>query len=200
MTLSGRDLKKLWLPLLATLAMISVAGLLGWASTLEKSKAEQERNTALSARDQIDKRLRQVRTEEQEIRERTALLQQLKNAGITGPERRLDWMEQLRDTQRELRIPGMKYEFGAQTSLDNGNDPSYAWFASPLHLQLRLLHEEDLLNFLATVQKNAKALVIVRGCKLSPLPGQADAREALAQLGAECDMQWITISPAKDGK
>ncbi|MBU1365417.1 MAG: hypothetical protein KKE51_16495 [Gammaproteobacteria bacterium] len=200
MTLSGRDLKKLWLPLLATLAMISVAGLLGWASTLEKSKAEQERNTALSARDQIDQRLRQVRTEEQEIRERTALLQQLKNAGITGPERRLDWMEQLRDTQRELRIPGMKYEFGAQTSLENGNDPSYTWFASPLHLQLRLLHEEDLLNFLAAVQKNAKALVIVRGCKLSPLPGQADAREALAQLGAECDMQWITINPAKDGK
>ena len=200
MTLSGRDLKKLWLPLLATLVMISVAGLLGWASTLEKSKAEQERNSALSARDQIDQRLRQVRTEEQEIRERTALLQQLKNAGITGPERRLDWMEQLRDTQRQLRIPGMKYEFGAQTSLENGNDPSYTWFASPLHLQLRLLHEEDLLNFLATVQKNAKALVIVRGCKLSPLPGQADAREAPAQLGAECDMQWITISPAKDGK
>ncbi|PKO44112.1 MAG: hypothetical protein CVU31_12655 [Betaproteobacteria bacterium HGW-Betaproteobacteria-4] len=200
MTLSGRDLKKLWLPLLATLIMISVASLLGWASTLEKSKAEQERNSALSARDQIDQRLRQVRTEEQEIRERTALLQQLKNAGITGPERRLDWMEQLRDTQRELRIPGMKYEFGAQTSLENGNDPSYTWFASPLHLQLRLLHEEDLLNFLATVQKNAKALVIVRGCKLSPLPGQADAREAPAQLGAECDMQWITINPAKDGK
>ncbi|PKO37343.1 MAG: hypothetical protein CVU33_13570 [Betaproteobacteria bacterium HGW-Betaproteobacteria-6] len=200
MTLSGRDLKKLWLPVLATLTMLVVAGLLGWACTVDKNKAEQERNTAQSARDQIEQRLRQVRTEEQEIRDRTALLQQLKSAGITGPERRLDWMEQLRNTQRELRIPGMKYEFGAQSSLDNGSDPSYAWFASPLHLQLRLLHEEDLLNFLAEVQKNAKALVIVRSCKLSPLPSQADAREALAQLGAECDMQWITIHPAQDSK
>lgn len=200
MTLSGHDLKKLWLPLFATLIMIGVAGLLGWACNLDKNKAEHERDTALSTRDQLEQRLRQVRTEEQEIRERTALLQQLKNAGITGPEKRLDWMEQLRDTQRQLRIPGMKYEFGAQTTLENGNDPGYAWFASPLHLQLRLLHEEDLLNFLTDVQKNAKALVIVRSCKLSPLPSQAAPRDAMAQLGAECDMQWITTGPAKDSK
>jgi hypothetical protein len=193
MKLTGRDLQKLWLPLLAMLSMIIVAVLLAWASQRDAEKAGQERSAALSARNQIEQRLRQVRTEEQEIRERTRLLQQLKDAGISGDERRLDWMEMLRDTQRELRIPGMTYEFGAQTSLDNGNDAAYAWFSSPLRLQLRLLHEEDLTNFLARVQKNAKALVIVRSCKLSPLPRQADGRATMAQLGAECEMQWLTV-------
>lgn len=200
MKLSPRDLQKLWLPLVAMLAMMAVAGLLAWGSQRDAEKAGQERDAALSARNQIDQRLRQVRTEEQDIRDRTRLLQQLKDSGISGEERRLDWMETLRDAQRELRIPGMTYEFGAQASLDNGNEPAYAWFASPLRLQLRLLHEEDLVHFLARIQKQARALVIVRSCKLSPLPRQADGRAAMAQLGAECEMQWLTVRPAGDRK
>jgi len=200
MTLTRRDFRKLWLPLLAATAMLIVGGLLAWGSQLDASKAEQERNAATNARKQIEQRLRQVRTEEQEIRERTQLLQQLQNSGITGEEKRLDWMEMLRNTQRELRIPGMNYEFGAQTTLDKGDDTTYAWFSSPLRLQLRLLHEEDLLNFLARVQKDAQALVIVRACKLSPLPSQPDSRQSMAQLGAECEMQWLTARQANEKK
>lgn len=200
MKLTGRDLPKLWLPLLAALAMFIVAGLLVWGSQLDAGKAEQERSAATAAKNQIEQRLRQVRTEEQEIRDRTQLLQQLQNSGITGDEKRLDWMEMLRETQRELRIPGMSYEFGAQTSLDKGDDTTYTWFSSPLHVKLRLLHEEDLLNFLARVEKNARALVIVRSCKLAPLPSQANGREVMAQLGAECDMQWLTSRPASGKK
>lgn len=200
MKLTGRDLPKLWLPLLAALAMFLVAGLLVWGSQLDAGKAEQERSVATAAKNQIEQRLRQVRTEEQEIRERTQLLQQLQNSGITGDEKRLDWMEMLRETQRELRIPGMSYEFGAQTSLDKGEDATYTWFSSPLVLKLRLLHEEDLLNFLARVEKNARALVIVRSCKLAPLPGQTNSREVMAQLSAECDMQWLTARPASGKK
>ncbi|TXT29092.1 MAG: hypothetical protein FD131_2650 [Rhodocyclaceae bacterium] len=200
MKLTGRDLPKLWLPLLAALAMFLVAGLLVWGSQLDAGKAEQERSVATAAKNQIEQRLRQVRTEEQEIRERTQLLQQLQNSGITGDEKRLDWMEMLRETQRELRIPGMSYEFGAQTSLDKGEDATYTWFSSPLLLKLRLLHEEDLLNFLARVEKNARALVIVRSCKLVPLPSQANGREVMAQLSAECDMQWLTARPASGKK
>jgi hypothetical protein len=197
MKLTSRDLPKLWLPLAAALALLIIAGLLAWGSQLDAGQAEHQRNAATTAKNQIEQRLRQVRTEEQEIKERTQILQQLQDSGITGEEKRLDWMEMLRDTQRELRIPGMNYEFGAQTSLDNADrsadDSAHAWFSSPMRLQLRLLHEEDLLNFLARVQKNAKALVIVRSCKLSPLPRQSDGREAMAQLGAECEMQWLTV-------
>lgn len=200
MKLSRRDLPKLGLPLLACIIMCIVAGLLAWGSQLDARKAELERNTATATKNQIEQRLRQVRTEELEIKERTQLLQKLRDSGIVGEEKRLDWMEMLRDTQRELRLPGMNYEFGAQTSLDNGSDPTYAWFSSPMRLQLRLLHEEDMLNFLARVQKDAKALVIVRSCNLAPLPRQGDGRETVAQLGAECELQWLTARTATDRK
>lgn len=200
MNLTSRDLRKLGLPLFSALAMIIVASLLVWGSLLDAQKAEHERNAATTARNQIEQRLRQVRTEEQEIKERTQLLKQLQDSGITGEEKRLDWMEMLRDTQRELRLPGMNYEFGAQTTLDSKDDATYAWFSSPMRLQLRLLHEEDLLNFLARVQKNAKALVVVRSCKLATLPRQTDGREVMAQLSAECEMQWLTVRQANDKK
>jgi hypothetical protein len=94
----------------------------------------------------------------------------------------------------------MNYEFGAQTPLDKGNDTGFVWYASPMRVQLRLLHEGDLLNFLARLEKDAKALVIVRSCKLSPLPRQADARQAMAQLAAECEMQWITTRQTSEKK
>jgi len=193
MTLTRRDLRKLALPLAAMLALLLVAGLLAWSTQSDVRKAEQERKAASAARDQIEQRLRQARNEEQEIKDRARLLQQLQSAGIAGEERRLDWMELLRDSQRQLRLPGMKYEFGAQTALDGGKLAADGWYASPLRIQFRLLHEGDLLNFLARIQKDASALVIVRACKLAPLPGQPDARAAPAQLGAECEMQWLTL-------
>ena len=200
MKLTRSDLPKLWLPLVATLAMISVAGLLAWATHLDAEKANHERDAAAKAKNQIEQRLRQVRTEEQEIKERTQRLQQLQDAGIAGEERRLDWMETLRDAHHELGIPGMNYEFGIQTSLDATDDSTQTWFSSPLRLQLRLLHEEDLLRFLARIQRDAKALVIVRSCKLSPLPRQTDGREALALFGAECEMQWLTVRRSTEKK
>ncbi|MBP5987921.1 MAG: hypothetical protein KA538_12130 [Azonexus sp.] len=193
MTLTRRDLRKLALPLAAMLVLLLVAGLLAWNTQSDATLAERERNAAIAARNQIDQRLRQVRNEEQEIKERAHLLQRLQSAGIAGEEHRLDWMELLRDTQRDLRLPGMKYEFGAQTTLDGGKLAPDGWYASPLRIQFRLLHEGDLLNFLARIQKNASALVLVRACKLGPLPGQPDARAAMAQLGAECEMQWLTV-------
>ena len=193
MTLTRRDLRKLGLPLTSMLALIVVAGLLAWSTLSDVRQAEQERNAASAARNQIEQRLRRVRDEEQDLKGRTQTLLDLKNSGIAGEERRLDWMEMLRDTQRELRLPGMKYEFGAQIPLDAGDGSGFGWFSSPLRIQLRLLHEGDLVNFLARIEKEAKALVIIRACQLSPLPGQGDARNGLAQLGAECEMQWLTL-------
>ena len=200
MKLTKRDLPKLWLPLTVMLALIAVAGLLAWATHLDADKADRERNAAASAKIQIEQRLRQASSEEQEIKQRAQLFQQLRNSGLAGEERRLDWIETLRDAHRELRIPGMTYEFGAQSKLDAGDESTQTWFSSPLRLQLRVVHEEDLLRFLARIQKNAKALVIVRSCKLSALTRQADGREAMAQFAAECEMQWLTVRSATEKK
>ena len=193
MKLVRSDLSRLWLPLAAMLALFAAAALLAWNAHRHAEQAAQERQVAQSQRDQTEQRLRQVRSEEQEIKERAQLLRYLQESGIAGEERRLDWIELLRDSQRALRLPGMKYEFGAQAPLDASDSGPYGWYASPLRIQLRLLHENDLLHFLEHIQRQARAHVIVRSCKLAPLPGQRDSEMPGGHLVADCEMQWLTL-------
>ena len=64
-----------------------------------------------------------------------------------------------------------------------------------MKIQLRLLHEEDLLNFINRLQREAKAMDLVRGCKLVRPPATNSAGGAV-QLNAECTMEWVTLRRA----
>ena len=196
MKFSLRDLQKLqWHALLAAILLILAVALGLWSQQRSK-QAQAERAVADNQLQQIDKRLRQVRTEEQEIKARTALFQQLEKSGITGEEKRLEWIELLRELQQQLSLPGMNYEFGPQISLDSVAGAAYAYHSSHLRIQLRLVHEEDLLNFTQQLQQRAKALVLLRSCRISRV---TDAT-SIAQLGADCDMEWVTLRRASGVK
>ncbi len=192
MKLTRRDFRKLLLPLVATLILFLTAGILAWWSHAETKGAAQERQRAAEGKTRIEARLRQFHSEETELKERGLLLKRLQDSGILGEERRLDWMEQLRNTQRDLRLPGLKYEFAAQAPLNRTTPSGYAWFNSPLRLQMRLLHEGDLLNALEHIQREARAMVIVRSCQLAPPTTAGERREFVAPLNADCNMDWLT--------
>ena len=192
MTLTERDLRKLALPIVITLGLLGAAGALAWWTQDDARQAGLERSRAAEAKSRIEQRLRQFHSEELDLKTRLQALQHLQSGGILGDEKRLDWMEQLRDTQRELHLPGMKYEFAAQAPLSGNTPGGPAWFNSPLRLQLRLVHEGDLLAFLDRIQQQAKALVIVRSCKLAPPAGSTERHEIPVGLAAECELDWLT--------
>ncbi|MBL0354262.1 MAG: hypothetical protein WAS49_12585 [Candidatus Dechloromonas phosphoritropha] len=200
MKLTARDSSKIaWIALLVAL-LIGLAIAAGLWSTGDTGKARAERDAAAARKLEIEKRLGRVRTEEQEIKARTQQFQQMELAGMIGQEKRLEWTELLRDLQRRLRLPGMNYEFGPQVPLESVAGADYAYHSSQLKIQLRVLHEEDLLNFVGQLQKEAKALVVLRGCKLSRLPGANPAARDAAQLIGECTMEWITLRRASGTK
>ena len=188
-----KDFIRLRTPLAWALAMLVLASITGIYSYRELQQATQARQAAEQARQQVEQRLRQVRTEEEDIKSRTQTYQTLQQAGITGDERRLEWTEQLHALQQTLRIPGMNYEFGAQSALEKVDGVTWAWFASPMQLKLRLLHEEDLLRFLGRLQREARAMIVIRGCRLAPIAGTTAPGEAAALLIADCELQWITL-------
>ncbi|MDR0775688.1 MAG: hypothetical protein LBE81_03495 [Azonexus sp.] len=191
MTLTRRDLDKLLWPLLGGLALLLLAAGSAWWSYGDWQGAQRERDAAATRKQRIEQHLGQARGEEQELKERARLFQELQQSGIAGPERRLEWIELLRDLQHRLRIPGLNYEFGPRQPLyQNGSD--FVYFASPVRLQLRLVHEEDLLRILASLQSEAKALVLIRQCTLAPLDNRGAGND-LAQLSAECELSWVTI-------
>lgn len=193
MTFTPRDLIKIQWALYIALALLIAGGMIAWWSHNEALKAGQELASAIRGKTQIEQRLQQARTEEQELKERARAFQYLQSAGITGDEKRLDWSELLSRLQHEQKLPGMNYEFGVQQSLEKTNGAGYAWFASPLHLRLRLLHEGDLLKFLSRLQREAKAQVLIRGCQLTPVSEIGENNTALPLLEADCTMQWLTL-------
>lgn len=193
MKLERKDLTRLRAPLGWALAMLALAAGIGLYSYRDLHQATQARQAAEQARQQVEQRLRQVRTEEEDIKSRTQAFLTLQQAGITGDERRLEWTELLRALQQELRIPGMAYEFAAQSPLDAIDGVAWGWFASPMQLKLRLLHEEDLLRFLGRLQREARAMIIIRSCRLAPTAGGPTPGESIALLAADCDLQWITL-------
>ena len=200
MKLTARDSSKIaWIALLVAL-LIGLAIAAGLWSTGDTGKARAERDAAAARKLEIEKRLGRVRTEEQEIKARTQQFQQMELAGMIGQEKRLEWTELLRDLQHRLRLPGMNYEFGPQVPLESVAGADYAFHSSQLKIQLRVLHEEDLLNFVGQLQKEAKALVVLRGCKLSRLPGANPAARDATQLIGECTMEWITLRRASGTK
>jgi hypothetical protein len=192
MTLNRRDIAKLGWQALAALIMIAVAiGLIVWSAGNERQVAA-KRDAARSGKEQIEQRLRQVRTEEQEIKARTQQYHAMEERGVAGPERRLDWTELLRDLRTQIGLPGMTYELGAQVPLEKATGTGPAYHVSSMKLQLQLLHEEDLLNFLQRLQQEASALIVVRSCKVGRIPATSSG-EQNALLSAECLIDWITL-------
>lgn len=195
MKFEARDLKKLRWQLAIAAGLVIAACAIAYLSLIATQKAEAEYRAAAARHTQIDKKLLQVRIEEEEIKNRAALFVHLQEKGILGDEKRLDWVEMLREIQRRLRLPDMNYEFAPQKRLEGDGGGEYAFFSSSMKLRLRLMHEEDLLNFLDRVQHEAKAVVLTRSCNIARQPG-SELKTPLGQLNADCELDWITVRKA----
>lgn len=198
MTLTPKDLQRLRWHLLAAIGALIGAGLLAWWSLQFQTRTERELQQTRSRAKAAETRLQQVRGEEEEIRDKAALFVALREAGILGPEQRLDWTEQLTRQQRQLRLPGMDYEFSPQAALDSTPSGTYGFYRSQMKLHLHLLHEADLLRFIGGLENGARALVVTRQCKVVRLPANSTDRERLAQLTGDCELDWITAN--RNGK
>jgi hypothetical protein len=197
MKLSTTDLPKIRFSLIAALLMVTL-GIIALLYAQERAKAAQiaQTNTERTYKE-FDSKLRQVRNEEKDIRQKTATFSQLQARGIFGDEQRLEWIELLKNIHEQRRLIEMDYEIAAQhplTALDTRPGNDLAFYASTMKLHVKLLHEEDLTRLLADLRRQAKALIQVKSCKVNRLTNQAaeDASHR-AYLLAECEIDWITL-------
>lgn len=187
------DLRKLQGSLLVGLLMVGggIATLLVSLDTSERAERDRISLTAQFA--EADAKLRQVRDEESEVKEKSIVFNQLQERGIIGDEQRLDWVELLKDLREKHRLFDLRYEIAPQRLLDDPLASDFAFFASAMRLELKLLHEEDLTRLLDDLRQQAKALVRVRSCRVERLPATADERGDGANLAADCELDWLTV-------
>jgi hypothetical protein len=163
--------------------------------SLQQTKATRLANSAATAEHkEFEGKLRQVRNEESEIKEKSALFSNLQARGVIGEEQRLDWVELLKDIRDKRRLIDLQFEISPQRALDTAPANTLSFHASTMKLQLKLLHEEDLTRLLEDLRSQAKALIQVKSCNVSRLPrAVADRNANPAQLQADCQIDWVTI-------
>lgn len=213
MKFGATDFRKIQLSLLAALLMCGLGAAAILLSLARTKTAEAAKMSASKERNELEGKLKQVRNEENEIKQKSSQFSQLQARGVIGEERRLDWVELLKDIRNKRHLLDLQYEISPQRALDTSSG-GFTFYASAMKLQVKLLHEEDLTRLLDDLRTQAKALIQVKRCDVTRLPrgnddagagnGLASAKGTSpqgdllrgtfgAQLQADCLIDWVTL-------
>ena len=151
------------------------------------------RNAALAQRDQAVTQHQEAENETQEIRQFQPKYIGLKERGFIGEEKRLNWIEAIRDSQETRKLLPVAYEIAAQFPF--ALDPSVTLgeqtlYGSKMTLRMKLWHEMDLFQLLDDLKQ--KGFYVPTECLLVRSSGAA-GNPSSAGLDAECKLVWLTL-------
>ena len=200
MKFGAKDLKRLGLPIAACL----VLGAAGAACYVVADRYLQETKTqsaAISARRaEVQGRLDRANEEEREIKANLQQYQTLAARGITGEEKRLDWIDTLTAIRSERRMFNISYSVEPQKQLDYpgfGAVSGVYFMSSRVKINVQLLHEEELLGFIDDLVKRSKLYLSVRSCNILRTNRATGGTVLAPRLQADCVLDLITIRHTK---
>ncbi|MDX1519965.1 MAG: hypothetical protein R3318_07565 [Gammaproteobacteria bacterium] len=170
-------------------------GMIG-ATLYFKHQVQLEFNRNKAMFQSISQRYLAVDQEENMIHEYYPKYVELLEQGIIGRERRLNWIEVLRAFGEETRVPMLNYRISSQNEhpfeypVDMGQ---FRIYSSSMKLDLKLLHEGDLINLLNTIETNSLGLSSVDQCKLRRSRNKTVFDVNKPNLEASCEINWFTI-------
>ena len=196
MTLTRDELKRLVLPLIAALALTCAGVAFIWSARGAERDAQAAFLVAQAQRQENGERLARIAEEERSVKEKINVYQRLKLLNILGEERRLEWADAISRIRTQRELLDLRYRVDRQHLLVSapGKPGNVEFYASTMTVDLALLHEEDLLRFLADLRASGNAYYAVRNCSLARTGGQPTASAALSpRLRAECHIDLITV-------
>lgn len=199
------ELPLIRLPLLCFAVTLALGGLLVAASAwyLHQRNAalahtQQQRNLAYD-------KFAHVENEKLEIRDFQPRFIALRNKGLIGEERRLEWVDAIRQIQERRKLLPISYEIEAQqpfkleaaTALGE-----YQLRGSRMNLHMDLLHEMDLFDFLDELHQ--RSYYTMQDCSIKRSTTGQNAAIA-PTLAADCTLYWLTLGqvgpePAAGGR
>ena len=144
----------------------------------------------------ISSRYLAVDEEERLIKTYLPRFTELFHNGVIGTEQRLNWIEVLRTSGRELRLPALNYQIESQKvympefSVDLGK---FNIYRSQMILTMQLLHEGDLFNIIETMNKKARGIYRISSCELTQMDKDIQDDPSRGNISAKCDLDWYTI-------
>ena len=196
MKFGTRELKRLRLPLAAFVALAAAGAGCYFAvdAHLRETKAQAAATSAQRA--EVQTRLSSANEEEREIKANLQQYQALLDRGVVGDEKRLDWVDVLTAIKTERRLFNINYSIEPQKDLDYpGIVPAgnVKFVFSRVKIEIQLLHEEDLLNFIDDLQKRSRSYLSVRSCGIQRTDRAGGGAVLVPRLQADCIFDLITI-------
>jgi hypothetical protein len=195
MTFSPAEFKRLAAPIVVALALTAAGVALVSSAGQALRSAQAQFAAAQAERRESNERLARIAEEEREVKEKIELYQRLKKLNILGEEQRLEWADAITRIRRQRELLDLRYLVERQRLLLSapGKPANVEFYASTMKIDLALLHEEDLMRFLADLRDSGNAYYSVKKCALTRT-GQAAASATMTpRLRAECDIDLITI-------
>lgn len=144
----------------------------------------------------ISQRYLAVDQEEKNIREFYPGYSRLYDQGVIGREHRLNWIEVLRNSGNQILLPSLDYQISSQEEYDNTfplNHGAYKIYVSSMDLNLKLLHEGDLLVLMNELNEKATGLFSIRSCELMRKNDIIKRSTTNSNIDAKCKLDWFNI-------
>jgi len=195
MTLTREELGNLLRPGLAALALLAAGAGLVWAAQQSVRGAQGRLAAAAAERKENTERLMRIAEEEREVKEKLNVYRQLKQLNILGEERRLEWADAISRIRNQRELLDLRYRVERQKLLVSapGKPANVDFYASTMKVELALLHEEDLLRFLADLRASGNAYYSVKHCLITRTGQAATGASIVPRLRADCEIDLITI-------
>jgi hypothetical protein len=144
----------------------------------------------------VSRRYIDVDQEEKLLQEYFPQFVALYNRGIIGREKRLNWIEALRQSGEKINLPSLRYSINSQEEFVPEfpiNYAGYAIYSSSMQLNLGLLHEGDLFELLSFIDNNAEGLYTISECSFSKASSEVIFDKNVANISAACQLEWMTL-------
>lgn len=201
MQISKETLRRLGGPAAIAIAMLAIGVAALVATSHYADRAATEYGSARADRAAIQTRLAQATDEEREIQRRLLDYQQLRQRGVLGDERRLDWVETIRKIKAERGIYEIKYTIEPRRPVDYPGlkqEPGVELLMSRVKLEAAVLHEGDLVSLLNDIRARVAPIVVVRSCALQRTDRSRSLEGSGPRLRSECAIDFVTIRDAKE--
>ena len=190
-------------PALVAVALIAAGGVAAAFTSQLLASAQAEQQSAKAERASEQSKLARANDEAREISERIVEYRKLVDRGVVGEERRLDWVDRINAIKAARRLAEVKYVIGAQRlaeypGIAGGDEVEF--LASPMKLDMGLLHEEDLFRFIGDLRGALSALVVVKTCDIQRTAEAGKSRGLAPRLHAVCELDLVTIRDKRASK
>jgi hypothetical protein len=188
------DLQALKHPLLALLAMLLAGAAAIYYSDRLAAAAQQQLVQQQTQMKEARTRLQKSGDEKEVIVRYLDRYRQLERAGFAGEEQRINWLDGLRLANQQADLFGVDYQIGTQRTYPYAasfNPGQVVLNQSVMRLKFRLLHEEDLMRYLAALANQGSGLFTIDQCSLQRIDIRGVIRYQ-PNFIADCELSWIT--------